>query len=99
NQLCFYCDTEQRYILNSANLLVLNKDFPLSGEKLIELLNSDFMNWLFRKLFDTHIILKSDIQQLLIQFEYYEKNSNFTESKFLDYLGIKKSNETYVLKQ
>lgn len=99
NQLCFYCDTEQRYILNSANLLVLKKDFPLSGEKLIELLNSDFMNWLFRKLFGTHKILKSDLQQLPIHFGYYEKNSNFTESKFLDYLGIKKSNETYVLKQ
>lgn len=99
NQLCFYCDTEQRYILNSANLLILNKDFPLSGRKLTELLNSDFMTWLFRKLFGTHKVLKSDLQHLPVHFKYYEKNSNFTESKFLDYLGIKKSDETYVLKQ
>jgi|SRR5690554_309279 len=99
NQLCFFYDTQQRYILNSANLLILNDDFPINGKKVTELLNSDFMTWLFRKMFATHKVLKSDLQHLPIHFKYYEKNSNFTESKFLDYLGIQKSDETYVFKR
>ncbi|HZH69726.1 MAG TPA: TaqI-like C-terminal specificity domain-containing protein, partial [Flavobacteriaceae bacterium] len=99
NQLCFYCDTEQRYVLNSANLLVLNPDFPISGKELTKLLNSDFMTWLFRKIFVTHKVLKSDLQHLPIHFEYFEKYGNFTEQNYLEYLGIKKSNGTYVLKR
>lgn len=98
NELCFYCDTEQRYVLNSANLLILNPDFPISGKELTKLLNSGFMTWLFRKIFTTHKVLKSDLQHLPIHFEYFEKYNNFTEENYLDYLGIKKSNGTYVLK-
>lgn len=99
NELCFYCDTEQKYVLNSANLLVLNDDFPINATELTQLLNSDFMTWLFRKIFATHKVLKSDLQSLPIHFGYFEKYRNFTESKFLDYLGIEKSNGTYVLKK
>lgn len=99
NQLCFYCDTQQKYVLNSANVLVLNPKFPVSGKELTQLLNSDFMTWLFRKIFATHKVLKSDLQQLPIHFEYFEKYGNFTERKYLEYLGIKKSGGTYVLKR
>jgi len=98
NQLCFYCDTKQRYVLNSANLLVLNPTFPVSGKELTKLLNSDFMTWLFRKIFTTHKVLKSDLEHLPIHFEYFEKYGNFTEQNYLEYLGIKKSKGTYVLK-
>ena len=97
SELCFYCDTKQIYILNSANLLVLNDDFPIKATELTKLLNTDFMTWLFRQLFATHKVLKSDLQSLPIHFGYFEKYRNFTESNFLNYLGIKKSNGTYVL--
>lgn len=99
NELCFYCDTEQRYVLNSANLLILNDNFPIKAGELTKLLNSDFMTWIFKKIFATHKVLKSDLQCLPIHFGYFEKYRNFTESKFLDYLGIEKSNGTYVLKK
>lgn len=99
NELCFYCDTQQRYILNSANLLILNDDFPIKATKLTQLLNSDFMTWLFRQLFATHKVLKSDLQHLPIHFGYFEKYRTFTEDNFLDYLRIEKSNGTYVLKK
>ena len=98
NELCFYCDTQQRYILNSANLLILNDDFPIKATELTQLLNSDFMTWLFRQLFATHKVLKCDLQHLPIHFGYFEKYRNFTEDNFLDYLRIEKSNGTYVLK-
>jgi predicted RNA methylase len=98
NELCFYYDTNQRYILNSANFLVLNNDFPVQAEQLVRLFNSDFMTWLFRKIFATHKVLKSDLQHLPIHLEYFEKYRNFTEEKYLDFLQIKKSNQTYILK-
>lgn len=83
--VCFY-DTEQRYILNSANLFVLNEDFPISYSQLVDLLNSDFMNWLFRSIFNTHKILRSDLEMLPIFHEYFRENEVFSEESFKVYM-------------
>ena len=64
NELVFYCDTHQRYILNSANMLVLDKDFPLTSKQVAEIMNSPLTNWLFKQLFNTHKVLKSDLELL-----------------------------------
>ena len=64
NSLVFFCDIKQRYILNSANMLVLNDDFPLTSYQLAELMNSPLTNWLFRQLFHTHKVLKGDLEAL-----------------------------------
>ena len=37
SHLCFFWDTEQRYILNSANMLIPVNGFPLSGAQLYEM--------------------------------------------------------------
>ena len=66
NQLVFHCDTAQRYILNSANMLVLDKDFPLTAKQLAEVLNSPLSNWLFQQLFHTHKVLRGDLERLPI---------------------------------
>ena len=58
SKLCFFHDTEQRYILNSANMLIPYDDFPISSKQLKNLLSSNFMNWLFTSIFNTHKILK-----------------------------------------
>lgn len=64
--LVFYCDTKQRYILNSANMLVLDDDFPLSASELADIMNSPLTNWLFKQLFNTHKVLRSDLELLPI---------------------------------
>ena len=64
NELVFYCDTHQRYILNSANMLVLDKDYPLSSKQVADILSSPLSNWLFKHLFNTHKVLKSDLELL-----------------------------------
>lgn len=64
SSLVFYCDTHQRFILNSANMLVLDEDFPLSAKQLAETMNSRLTNWLFRQLFNTHKVLRSDLEML-----------------------------------
>ena len=66
NELVFYCDRHQRYILNSANMLVLDKDFPLTSKQVAEAMNSPLTNWLFKQLFNTHKVLKSDLELLPI---------------------------------
>ena len=66
NTLVFYCDTQQHYILNSANMLVLDNDFPLSPQQLTEIMNSPLTNWLFKHLFNTHKVLRSDLEALPI---------------------------------
>ncbi len=88
NNIVCHCDTEQRYILNSANLFILNDGFPLSHNQVADLLNSDTMNWLFRCVFSTHKILRSDLELLPIWHEYFEIYKNFSEESLREYLGI-----------
>ena len=88
NNIVCHCDTEQRYILNSANLFILNDGFPLSHNQVADLLNSDTMNWLFRCVFNTHKILRSDLELLPIWHEYFERYESFSEESLREYLGI-----------
>ncbi len=64
SDLVFYCDARQRYILNSANMLVLDKDFPLTAKQLAKVMNSPLTNWLFKQLFHTHKVLRGDLECL-----------------------------------
>lgn len=99
SDLVFYHDIEQRFILNSANLLVINDHFPITTEKLGHLLNSKVLNWLFKHLFDTHKILKSDIESLPIHYRYFENHAIFSENDYLNYLGIEEADGTYRIKK
>lgn len=98
NKLVFYCDTEQRFILNSANMLILDDSFPVNSRQLADLLNSKFMNWLFHNIFDTHKILRGDLELLPLPTDYFLTNGNFEESSFLDFLDIEERDGTYRIK-
>lgn len=89
SRLCFACDTEQRFILNSANFLILADDFPISAEELVKFLNCDFTNWLFQKIFSTRKILRSNLEMLPIFLECFD-NGRFCEATYLDRLHVKK---------
>ncbi len=100
SKLTFYCDTEQRFILNSANLLIPDETLGITCQQLVNFLNSNFMNWLFKKLFNTHKILRGDIEQLPIHTTYFEQNNTFSEENYIDFLGLtKEKNGTYRVKK
>ncbi|GHV35939.1 hypothetical protein FACS1894180_7550 [Bacteroidia bacterium] len=99
NKLVFFRDTEQRYILNSANMLILKEKFSVSCVQLMDLFNSDFMNWLFLNIFHTHKVLRGDLELLPIHAEYFNENKEFDENKYLNYLQIEKTNGTYRIKR
>ncbi len=84
NNATFKLDTERRYILNSINGFIPHKDFPISNGLVAELLSSKVMNWLFRSIFHTHKVLRSDIETLPLHYEL----ERFSEEDYLDYLGI-----------
>jgi site-specific DNA-methyltransferase (adenine-specific) len=95
SHLCFFYDDSQRYILNSANLLI-PVDVGISAKQLSELLNSEIINWLFQKLFNTHKILRSDLELLPIHIDYFNQYSEFCDESYLEYLQITKTeNGTY----
>lgn len=99
SSLCFYNDTEKMYILNSANMLVLNENFPITGEQLCALLNSQVMNWLFKSIFYTHKILRGDLEYLPIHADYFKENAFFSESSYIKYLKLEQTdNGTYRIK-
>ncbi len=88
SKLVFFYDKKQRYVLNSANMLISDEDFPISQTELSQILNSRVMNWLFRTVFDTHKVLRSDIEALPIHFDYFKDNLIFDELKFNKYLKV-----------
>lgn len=88
SNLCFYCDTQQSVFLNSANMFVLEPTFALNHRQLTWLLNSKLMNWLFQNLFNTHKVLRSDLESLPIFYEYFSNNDEYTEEGLHNYLGI-----------
>ncbi len=98
SNLCFFCDTQQRLILNSANLLIpLN--IGITGKQLADLLNSEIMNWLFNKLFSTHKVLRGDLELLPIHIDYFADYQDFSEIDYLNYLQITKiKNGTFGIK-
>lgn len=100
SSLCFFCDTEQRYILNSANMLVPSKKMPLTGDQLCSMLNSEFLNWMFKSIFNTHKVLRSDLETLPLHTDYFTGNTHFDESSYLEFLRLEKSDHgTYRIKK
>lgn len=91
SHLRFHVDREQRYMLNSANMLVPDRSFPLSPDQLAALLNSRFINWLFQRVFNTAKILRSDLEMLPLHVEYFNSHRSFVESDFLKHIGIELS--------
>ena len=89
SQLVFFHDKKQRYVLNSANMLIPESGFPISQVQLCQLLNSKVVNWLFKTVFDTHKVLRADIESIPIHFEYFNENPNFEEHTFNNYLKVK----------
>lgn len=100
SELTFAHDVEQSFFLNSANTLILDKNFPLTHKQLVNLLNSKIMTWLFQKIFDTHKILKADLETLPIFTGYYAVHKEFCDKEFLDYLSLEEvSGESYRIKR
>lgn len=100
SKLVFYCDTQQRFILNSANFLIPSKSLHISPQQLADLLNSDFINWLFTSLFNTHKILRGDIEQLPIHQDFFNLETAFDEDAYIEFLGLSRSeNGTYTIKR
>jgi len=100
SRLCFFYDDKQRFILNSANMLIPDKSFPLPTKVLGELLSSDFMNWVFSRIFNTHKILRGDLESLPIHSQFLMDVSIFDEESYLNQLKIEKGNNgTYRIKR
>jgi site-specific DNA-methyltransferase (adenine-specific) len=98
SDLCFFYDTEQRYILNSANLLIPYR-IEITTKQLADLLNSEIMSWLFKKMFATHKVLRGDLELLPIHVDYFSNYTEFSETNYLDYLQIKRTqNGTFRIK-
>lgn len=99
SDLCFYNDTQQRYVINSANILIPD-NLEISNYQLAMLLNSEIINWLFKQLFSTHKILRSDLEILPLHTDYFSHYTEFSEASYLDYLHIEKTkNGSYQVKK
>jgi site-specific DNA-methyltransferase (adenine-specific) len=100
SNLVFHHDTEGKLFLNSANMLVLKNDVGISHADLAWLLNTKLMNWVFRQVFDTYKVLRSDLEALPIFLEYFEGSQPKSEDELLQYLNVEVGADgTYRLKK
>lgn len=90
SNLCFFHDTFSRFVINSANILIIEEDFPVSMKSICDLFNGDFMNWVFRKIFNTHKILRGDLELLPIH-DQFLSGKNFVESEYLASINIERT--------
>ncbi len=96
SNLSFYHDREGRFVLNSANILIVKDSFPVDMKILCELFNSEFMNWVFNKIFFTHKVLLKDIKSLPIHTQFLQ--DGFNENDYLEKLGLTKEKAEYRVK-
>jgi site-specific DNA-methyltransferase (adenine-specific) len=100
NEICFFYDEDQRYVLNSANILVPSENLEITGQQLCELLNSKFIGWLYSVLFMTNKVLRGDLEQLPIHTDFFKQHNEFKEDAFLDFVSIERRNDgTYRVKR
>ncbi len=90
SRLVFYADHNQRYPLNSANCVVVDRGFGATHEQIAQLLNSEVMNWLFSMIYRSHKILRGDIETLPLHINYFEEYDHFCEESYCKYLGIER---------
>ncbi len=105
SNLIFALDNKQRYFLNSANFLILNQDtlfiedkLAITEEQLVFLMNTKIMNWLFKKLFRTHKVLRSDLEKLPIFNEFFNTHNDYYEQDLHQYLNIEEYDGTFRIK-
>ncbi len=89
SQLCFFYDIHKRFFLNSANILIPEREFPVKMKVLGDVLSSQFMNWLFKRLFNTHKILRGDLESLPIHSQYLAGDV-FDEDEYIENLGLER---------
>ncbi|MCT0216073.1 N-6 DNA methylase [Synechococcus sp. CS-1330] len=100
SKLSFAYDDQQRYVLNSANIVIPHDTFPVPMKLMAQLLNSDFMNWIFNRVFCTHKVLRKDIERLPIYSQKLENMVEFDEEAYLDSLSLVKIKDgTYRIKR
>lgn len=92
-------DKSRSYILNSANLFIVEDSFPLTNQQVADMLNSDLMTWLFKHIFRTHKVLRGDLEQLPLFTGYFDVYSSFSEDSLLSYLHITRHDGTYRIKK
>ncbi|MFI3248185.1 MAG: N-6 DNA methylase [Rikenellaceae bacterium] len=96
NKGIFSLDTEQRYLLNSINGFIPEREFPIPNKILANMLSTKVMHWLFQSIFHTHKILRHDIEALPLHYEL----KDFSEEEYLEYLGIEAAESgSYKLKR
>jgi len=97
DKIICYCDKKQRFVLNSANIVVPQKTLPVNCSKIVSLLNSDIMNWLFAKIYNTHKVLRGDLETLPIYLSGFQHDT-FNEQSFLTTNNIEYNNGTFRIK-
>jgi site-specific DNA-methyltransferase (adenine-specific) len=95
----FICDDKQRFVLNSANVVIPGETFPVPMEVIAQLLSGDFMNWIFNRVFCTHKVLRKDIEKLPIYSHLLTGMAVYDEQAYLRGLSlVRQKNGTYRVK-
>lgn len=91
SKLVFFHDKEKSYFLNSVNMMVPSSDFPISLDSLVKLLNTELFGWLFARLFNTHKVLRADLEKLPLPIDFLNERKDFTEIQLAEYYELERT--------
>jgi len=95
SELVFFFDDQQRFVLNSANFVIPDDDFPLPCDMLAKYFSCRFVNWVFASLFETHKVLRADLEYVPIFHKFLRGKNEFNEADLLNYLNIESTDGSY----
>ena len=87
----FFHDRKKSYFLNSVNMIIPFPDFPISTDNIVKLLDSELFGWFFAKLFNTHKILRTDLEKLPLPLYFSGEDREFTENELIEFYGLERT--------
>ncbi len=90
SNLIFYHDEGKSFFLNSVNMIVPSPDFPIPNSTIAKLFNTDLFNWAYSRMFNTHKILRADLERMPLPVDFLRNNPDFSENQLLDYYELRK---------
>lgn len=90
SKLVFFHDTKSRYPLNSANIMIPSASIGVDHSILAEYLSSDFVNWIFQRIFGSYKVLRADLENIPIFTDILSEGNGFSEKRLIEHLGLEK---------
>ena len=92
SNLVFHHDRSGSYFLNSVNMIVPSRDLRVATERIVALFNTELFNWAFTRIFNTHKVLRTDLETMPIPIDFLNSGQDHSQEALMHYYGVRREN-------